>query len=137
MRAELEAKLQNTKVELDAKMGGMKVELEAKMDGMNVELDARMEGMKAELEAKMERMKVELEARMEGIKADLEAATKEREQLARQEKCQEMRNYATGLSSGMRVSRASPDGTAVRLNDDERSAELNRMNDSINQHCNS
>jgi len=77
------------------------------------------------------------ERREARIKADLEAATKEREQLARQEKCQEMRNYATGLSSGMRVSRASPDGTAVRLNDDERSAELNRMNDSINQHCNS
>jgi hypothetical protein len=30
------------------------------------------------------------------LKADLEAATKEREQLARQQNCQELRNYAAG-----------------------------------------
>lgn len=71
------------------------------------------------------------------LKADVEAATKEREQLARDERCQQMRNYATGLSSGMRVSRAGADGAAVRLNDDERAAELSRTNDSINQHCSS
>ena len=69
------------------------------------------------------------------IKADLEAATKERERLGRDERCQEMRNYATGLSAGVRVSRSGADGSAVRLNDDERSAELARTNDSINQHC--
>ncbi|RZT42021.1 DUF4124 domain-containing protein [Cupriavidus agavae] len=69
------------------------------------------------------------------IKADLEAATKERQELARQERCQEMRNYATGLSQGMRVSRAGADGTAQRLNDDERAAELARTNESMSQHC--
>lgn len=71
------------------------------------------------------------------IKADLEAATKEREQLAKQEKCQEMRNYATGLSEGMRVARAAPDGSPIRLNGEEREAELARVNASLAQTCNS
>lgn len=71
------------------------------------------------------------------LKADLEAATKEREQLARDARCQEMRNYTTGLSAGVRVSRSGPDGAPVRLNDEERAAELARMNDSINQQCSS
>lgn len=71
------------------------------------------------------------------LKADVEAATKEREQLARDERCQQMRNYATGLSAGVRVSRSGADGAPVRLNDDERAAELARTNDSINQHCTS
>lgn len=71
------------------------------------------------------------------IKADLEAATKERQDLARQEKCQEMRNYATGLSQGVRVSRSGPDGAPQRLNDEERSAEIARMNESLSQHCTS
>jgi len=71
------------------------------------------------------------------IKADLEAATKERDQLARDERCQQLRNYATGLSAGVRVSRSGADGAPVRLNEDERSAELARTNDSINQQCSS
>lgn len=71
------------------------------------------------------------------IKADLDAATKEREQLARDERCQQMRNYATGLSAGVRVSRSGADGTPERLNDDQRAAELARTNDSINQNCTS
>ncbi|SDP40065.1 protein of unknown function [Ralstonia sp. 25mfcol4.1] len=71
------------------------------------------------------------------IKADLEAATKERAQLARDERCQQLRNYATGLSAGVRVSRSGADGAPVRLNDDERTAELARTNDSINQQCSS
>lgn len=71
------------------------------------------------------------------IKADLEAATKEREELARQQNCQQMRNYATGLSEGMRVARAGPDGAAVRLNSDERAAELARTNEALQQQCSS
>lgn len=71
------------------------------------------------------------------IKADLEAATKERDQLARDERCQQLRNYATGLSAGVRVSRSGADGAPVRLNDDERAAELSRTNDSINVQCSS
>ncbi|PLP97819.1 DUF4124 domain-containing protein [Cupriavidus pauculus] len=69
------------------------------------------------------------------IKADLDAATKERDQLARDDRCQQLRNYATGLSAGVRVSRSAADGAPVRLNDDERAAELARTNDSINQQC--
>lgn len=69
------------------------------------------------------------------IKADLEAAAKERTQLARDERCQQLRNYATGLSAGVRVSRSGADGAPMRLNDDERTAELARTNDSINQQC--
>ncbi|WP_225934485.1 hypothetical protein [Cupriavidus sp. EM10] len=71
------------------------------------------------------------------LKADLEAATKERDQLARDERCQQLRNYATGLSAGVRVSRSGADGAPVRLNDDERAAELSRTNDSINVQCSS
>ncbi|WP_454764061.1 DUF4124 domain-containing protein [Cupriavidus campinensis] len=69
------------------------------------------------------------------LKADLEAATKEREQLARQTRCEEMSNYATGLREGMRVSKAGPDGAAHRLNSDERAAELDKINTSMAQHC--
>lgn len=71
------------------------------------------------------------------IKSDLEAATKEREQLARQEKCQEMRNYATGLSEGLRVAKTGPDGAPVHLNGEQREAELAKVNASINQSCSS
>ncbi|EKZ95549.1 DUF4124 domain-containing protein [Cupriavidus metallidurans] len=70
------------------------------------------------------------------LKADLEAATKEREQLARQQNCQELRNYAAGLNQGMRAAKAGPDGVPVRLNDDERAAEIARTNDALQQ-CNS
>lgn len=75
------------------------------------------------------------ERREERLKADLEAATKEREQLARQEKCQQMRNYATGLNEGMRVARAGPDGAPIRLNGEEREAELARVNGEMAQAC--
>ncbi|SDC02434.1 protein of unknown function [Cupriavidus sp. YR651] len=75
------------------------------------------------------------ERREARLKADLEAATKEREQLARQTRCQELSNYATGLREGMRVSKAGADGAAHRLSGEEREAELAKMNDSISQHC--
>jgi hypothetical protein len=71
------------------------------------------------------------------IKADLEAATKEREQLARQQNCQELRNYAAGLSEGMRAAKAGPDGVPVRLNNDERAAEIARTNEALQQQCSS
>lgn len=69
------------------------------------------------------------------IKADLEAATKERAQLARQEKCQEMRNYATGLSGGTRVAKIGADGALNRLGGEEREAELARVNEQLAQNC--
>lgn len=75
------------------------------------------------------------ERREERLKADLEAATKEREQLARQTRCEEMSNYATGLREGMRISKAGPDGAAHRLNGDERAAELDKVSQSMAQHC--
>jgi len=75
--------------------------------------------------------------RDERIKADLEAATKERDQLAKQQNCQELRNYATGLSEGMRAAKAGPDGAPVRMNSDERAAELARTNEALQQQCSS
>lgn len=69
------------------------------------------------------------------LKADLEAATKEREQLARQTRCAEMSNYATGLREGVRVAKVGPDGAPQRLNGDERAAELDKINASMAQTC--
>jgi len=77
------------------------------------------------------------ERREARIKADLDAATKEREQLAKQQNCQELRNYATGLSEGMRAAKAGPDGAPVRMNNDERAAELTRTNEALQQQCSS
>ncbi|GAA0834198.1 DUF4124 domain-containing protein [Cupriavidus pauculus] len=116
---------------------------DAKADA-NAKPDARMTGNAPRMQPVSAKPKSEKssdpdeafrERRDARIKADLEAATKEREQLARQQKCEEMRNYATGLSQGLRVSRVAPDGSPVRLDGAEREAELARANESLNQAC--
>lgn len=112
----------------------------AKADGKAAPADSpRMQAVstKAKADKPVDVEEAFRERRDARIKADLEAATKERDRLARDERCQQLRNYATSLSGGVRVSRSGADGTPMRLNDDEHMAELSRTNDSINQQCSS
>ena len=70
--AELNTKMDRTKVELEAKIDKTRAELEAKIDTTRAELEAKIDKTRAELEAKIDKTRAELEAKIDQLKADLE-----------------------------------------------------------------
>ncbi|GAB7543973.1 DUF4124 domain-containing protein [Cupriavidus sp. 8B] len=68
-------------------------------------------------------------------KAEADQAAKDLAAQERQVRCAQSRNYATSLQQNRRIAVSAPDGTPRHLNDDERQAELQRVNASLEQNC--
>lgn len=69
------------------------------------------------------------------MKQETELARKEAQEAERQTRCSQLRNYANGLQQGIRVATVAPDGSLNRLDGDQRQAELERTNASIERNC--
>ena len=73
--------------------------------------------------------------REERLQAATKAAEKERAEMERASYCNELRNYAAGLAGGMKVGKASADGTLQRMDSDQRAAEMSRTQESLQKNC--
>lgn len=108
--------------------------------GTNVE--ARADG-NAGKPASATRPQTTLEAQKEGfekrraarLKQEADDAAREAKLAQRTARCQELSNYATGLSQGQRIATIGPDGARQVLDDAERAAALARTNVTIAQEC--
>lgn len=119
-------------------------EAEARADeskgGTNVE--ARADG-NAGKPGTATRQQTTLEAQKEGfekrraarLKQEADEAAKEAKLAQRTARCQELSNYATGLSQGQRIATIGPDGARQVLDDAERAAALARINATMAQEC--
>ncbi|WP_416048770.1 DUF4124 domain-containing protein [Cupriavidus basilensis] len=68
-------------------------------------------------------------------KAEADQAAKDLAAQERQVRCAQSRNYATSLQQNRRIAVSAPDGSPRQLNDDERQAELMRVNATLEQNC--
>ncbi|MGO4151722.1 DUF4124 domain-containing protein [Cupriavidus sp. YAF13] len=68
-------------------------------------------------------------------KAEADQAAKDLAAQERQVRCAQSRNYATSLQQNRRIAVSAPDGSPQQLNDDERQAELQRINATLAQNC--
>lgn len=68
-------------------------------------------------------------------KAEADQAAKDLAAQERQVRCAQSRNYAMSLQQNRRIAVSAPDGSPQQLNDDERQAELQRVNATLEQNC--
>lgn len=68
-------------------------------------------------------------------KSEADQAAKDLAAQERQVRCAQSRNYATSLQQNRRIAVSAPDGSPQQLNDDERQAELQRVNATLAQNC--
>jgi len=73
--------------------------------------------------------------REERLQAATKAAEKERTDMERASYCNELRTYAAGLEGGMRVGKASADGTLQHMDSDQRAAEMSRTRATLEKNC--
>lgn len=69
------------------------------------------------------------------LKAEEDAAAREARLAQRAARCQELQNYALGLSQNARIARINSEGAREALDDAERAASLERTNTAIAAEC--
>ncbi|CAG9180526.1 DUF4124 domain-containing protein [Cupriavidus pampae] len=70
------------------------------------------------------------------LKQEEDAAAKDAKQAQRTARCQELSNYAAGLSQNARIARINSEGMREALDDAQRAAALERTNTTMAAECN-
>lgn len=73
--------------------------------------------------------------REERLKAEQKQADDETKAAQKMETCNQARSYLEMIQSGMRLMRPNPDGTRGFMDDDQRSAEVQKAQDTVAKSC--
>lgn len=119
--AEGEGAAAGDKAAKNDKAGGSVSTIAASNDGSQAALQAQKEGFEKRRAAR--------------LKQEEEAAAKEARLAQRAARCQELQNYAMGLSQNARIARINSEGAREALDDAQRAASLERTNTAIAAEC--